>query len=140
MVYHDGFYYYCESRNKHRSIFIRKSKTISGIGQDPGLGVWNAPKSGRNRNAIWAPELHRIGDRWFIYYAADDGKNENHRMWVLESETSDPRGKYRCRGPLETGGWAIDGTILTLDYGQKYSFGRAGLASVTGSKTSTSRR
>jgi len=115
MVYHDGFYYYCESRNKHRSIFIRKSRTISGIGQDPGLGVWNAPKSGRNRNAIWAPELHRIGDRWFIYYAADDGKNENHRMWVLESETEDPQGAYRCRGEIATGGWAIDGTVLMVN-------------------------
>jgi len=119
MIFHGGYYYYSESRNK-RSIIIRRSRTIAGIGQDDGICVWRAPVRGKNSDNLWAPELHLIDGRWFIYYAADDGENENHRMWVLESETSDPRGKYRCRGPLETGGWAIDGTILTLDYGQKY--------------------
>jgi GH43 family beta-xylosidase len=117
MIHHGGFYYYCESRNKHRSIGIRKSKTIAGIGEDPGITVWNAPARGRNSNAVWAPELHFINGKWFIYYAADDGKNENHRMWVLESENDDPRGNYFCRGELQTGGWAIDGTVLTLDDG-----------------------
>jgi GH43 family beta-xylosidase len=115
MIRHNGLYYYCESRNRHRSIFIRKSKTIAGIGDDPGVCVWNAPTRGRNRNALWAPELHRVGNRWLIYYAADDGKNHNHRMWVLECDGDDPQGHYRCRGEVNTGGWAIDGTILQLD-------------------------
>jgi GH43 family beta-xylosidase len=74
--------------------------------------VWTAPVLGPNSNAVWAPELHRINDRWYIYYAADDGLNENHRMWVLESVTDDPMGAYRCKGCLETGGWAIDLTVV----------------------------
>jgi len=119
MIFHGGYYYYCESRNK-RSIIIRRSRTIAGVGQDEGVCIWRAPSRGKNSDNVWAPELHLIDGRWFIYYAADDGENENHRMWVLEAETSDPRGKYRCRGPLDTGGWAIDGTVMTLDYGRKY--------------------
>lgn len=119
MIFHGGLYYYSESRNKCQ-IYIRRSKTIAGIGQDPGVCVWKAPARGRNSNNVWAPELHLINGRWFIYYAADDGDNDNHRMWVLESETSDPCGKYRCRGQLETGGWAIDGTVMSLDDGRKY--------------------
>jgi GH43 family beta-xylosidase len=59
--------------------------------------------------------LHRIDGKWFIYYAADNGKNKYHRMWVLESESHDPMGPYQCRGQLETGGWAIDGTILSIE-------------------------
>src|SRR5712672_3220434 len=82
MIFHEGLYYHCESKNQQRSIMIRKSRTIAGIGQDPAVCVWTAPAAGRNANAIWAPELHRIGTRWFIYYAADDGRNKNHRMWV----------------------------------------------------------
>lgn len=112
MIFHEGFYYYCESRNHQRSICIRKSRTLAGIAQDAGVFVWHAPPKGGNSNAVWAPELHRIGRSWFIYYAADDGANENHRMWVLESEGDDPQGPYRCRGPMETEGWAIDGTVL----------------------------
>lgn len=118
MVYHGGYYYYCEARNK-RQIFIRRSLTIGGIGKDPGVCVWTAPVTGRNSDNVWAPELHLIDGRWFIYYAADNGKNQNHRMWVIECDGNDPRGKYVCRGCLNTQGWAIDGTVLSLD-GRKF--------------------
>ena len=119
MIFHGGFYYYSESRCGGQ-IFIRRSRTISGIGQDSGVCVWKAPARGLNSRNLWAPELHLIDGKWFIYYAADDGRDENRRMWVLESSASDPRGGYRCRGRLNTGGWAIDGTILALDDGRKY--------------------
>lgn len=119
MIYHGGFYYYCESRNK-RQIWIRRSRTIGGIGADPGVCVWTAPRRGENSDNVWAPELHLIDGCWYIYYAADDGRNENHRMWVLEGEGSDPLGSYQCRGRLQTGGWAIDGTVLTLDDSSRY--------------------
>jgi GH43 family beta-xylosidase len=112
MIFHQGTYYFCESRN-HRTIFVRKSDKILEIGNDPGVEVWTAPESGANCHGVWAPELHFFNGRWYIYYAADDGKNENHRMWVLESVTDDPAGAYQCRGCLETGGWAIDGTVLS---------------------------
>jgi GH43 family beta-xylosidase len=120
MIHHEGFYYYCESKIHQCSIRIRKSRTIAGIGQDPGICVWTAPVTGRNSHAVWAPELHRFGNKWFIYYAADDGQNENHRMWVLESEDDNPLGKYHCRGELKTDGWAIDGTVLTANDGKMY--------------------
>ena len=42
MIFHGGFYYYCESRNK-RHIYVRRSRTIAGIGSDPGVRVWTAP-------------------------------------------------------------------------------------------------
>jgi GH43 family beta-xylosidase len=119
MIFHGGFYYYTESRNK-RQIFIRRSRTIAGIGEDPGVCVWTAPARGLNSDNVWAPELHLINGRWFMYYAADDGRNQNHRMWVLECNSPDPRDRYHCRGPLDTNGWAIDGTIMTVDDGRKY--------------------
>ncbi len=119
MIFHGGFYYYSESRNK-RHIYIRRSRTIAGIGQDPGVCIWSAPLRGKNSDNVWAPELHLIDGRWFIYYAADDGDNNNHRMWVLESEGSNPCGRFRCCGALDTSGWAIDGTVLTVNDGRKY--------------------
>lgn len=119
MIFHGGFYYYSETRNR-RHIYIRRSRTIAGIGQDPGVRVWSAPARGGNCDNVWAPELHLIDGRWFIYYAADDGHNPNHRMWVLEAQGNDPLGKYTCRGRLETGGWAIDGTVMAHHDGRKY--------------------
>ena len=113
VIQHDGVYYYCESRNQN-SIWIRKAANFTDIAQDEGMMVWHAPTSGPNSKSVWAPELHRINGKWFIYYAADDGLNENHRMWVLESLTTNPCGPYTTRGVLETAGWAIDGTVLDL--------------------------
>jgi GH43 family beta-xylosidase len=111
VITHQGAYYYCESRNQN-SIWIRKSDRLTEIGSEEGVQIWSAPQLGANSNAIWAPELHHVNGRWYIYYAADDGLNENHRMWVLESITDDPMGGYRCKGQIDTQGWAIDGTIL----------------------------
>jgi len=112
VVQHEGWYYYCESRLQD-SIYIRKAKNFVNLNQDPGTLVWSAPVFGSNSRSVWAPELHHIQGKWYIYYAADDGLNENHRMWVLEA--NDPCGPYVCRGALETSGWAIDGTLLQVN-------------------------
>ena len=137
MIFHGGFYYYSESRN-YRQIYIRRSRTIAGIGEDAGVCVWSPPSRGLASCNLWAPELHLIDGRWFIYYAADDGDNANHRMWVLECEGADPRGRYRCRGALETNGWAIDGTPMTLDDGRRYFIWSGWPSKRTASKIFTS--
>ena len=113
MIFHEGRYYYCEGREHQRAIAIRCSANMADIGEDPGTVVWEAPLFGPYSHAVWAPELHWIDGRWFIYFAADDGRNENHRMWVLESRTADPLGPYCAPVLLETDGWAIDGTVLS---------------------------
>ena len=112
VLQHQGSYYSCESRSQE-SIWIRKARSFTEFNQDGGTMVWSSPAA----KSLWAPELHLIREKWYIYYAADDGLNENHRMWVLEGLTNDPCGPYRLLGSLETSGWAIDGTILTLPGG-----------------------
>ena len=79
--------------------------------------VWAPPARGPVSRNIWAPELHQIDGKFYIYFAADNGVNANHRMWVLAAVTDDPAGSYRLVGSLETGGWAIDGTVLTDVFG-----------------------
>ncbi|RPH36363.1 glycosyl hydrolase family 43, partial [bacterium] len=118
MVRHNGRYYLSESHDN--AIIIRSSERAYSIVQDPGKQVWHAPATGPNCDEIWAPELHQIGNRWYIYFAADDGKNENHRMWVLSSAGDDPLGPYDSCAQLATGGWAIDGTVLNGEDGKLY--------------------
>ena len=120
MIFHEGLYYYCQSANGDTGIRIRESATIAGIAHDEGTVVWNAPTRGMNSRSVWAPELHFINGKWFIYYAADDGDNVNHRMWILESEDANPFGRYSCRGCLPTQGWAIDGTPLIVNDGRMF--------------------
>ncbi len=108
MIFDGGRYLYCEARET--AIIIRTAKQIIDVSQDPGRVVWRAPSTGPCSREIWAPELHHIGGRWYIYFAADDGRNEHHRMWVIEAESL--FGPYSAPTALETGGWAIDGTVV----------------------------
>lgn len=121
VVRHQGSYYLCRSAND-LGIDVWKSNRLTDRGARK--RVWTAPASGWNRAEVWAPELHYLSGKWYIYYAASTGKNADHRMGVLESVTDDPQGEYIDRGQLYTGDdivgkannrWAIDGTVLKLD-------------------------
>ena len=40
---------------------------------------------------LWAPELHIIDGKCYIYVACDNGNNYNHRMYVLENNLNKNR-------------------------------------------------
>ena len=107
-----GYYYYCYSHEG--SIWINKHQKLQNAVQLTGIKIWTPEPSEAFSKDIWAPELHFLQGKWYIYFAADDGKNKNHRMFVLESETDDPMGKYSFIGKItdSPGKWAIDGTVL----------------------------
>ena len=114
---HDGLYLALNTDGQR--IFLRLSTNVFDLFQRAPLTVWCAPEHGPDSKHLWAPELHRVNDRWFIYYAADNGRNRNHRLWLLGSASDDPAGPYRSHGMIETGGtWAIDATLLKSDTGQ----------------------
>jgi len=115
-----GHYLACFAEG-NRGISIQISDRLTQLG--PKHIVWTAPATGPASREIWAPELHRLDDRWYIYFAASDGQNKNHKAWVLQSQGADPLGPYSLHGPLYTGDdpamtvsnrWAIDLTILEL--------------------------
>jgi len=118
VVYHDGNYIYCESSPE--GVFLRSAADFAGLADAPARRVWAPPARGPMSKNIWAPELHILDGRPHIYVAADDGDNANHRMGVLVADSDDPAGPYRLAAVLDTGGWAIDGTVLTLDDGRRY--------------------
>ena len=110
VVQHGGIWFALLA--EERTLQLRAAATLRELSLSEPKIIWRAPASGPFSRHIWAPEMHRIAGRWFIYLAADDGKNKNHRMWVLEAGGANPFGPWRCRGMMQTGGWAIDGTVL----------------------------
>ncbi|MFD2570047.1 family 43 glycosylhydrolase [Spirosoma soli] len=121
VTYKDGYYYVMHTTA--RNLRIYKTRTMSRLGVAPSFTVWTPPATGPNSRDIWAPELHNINGKWYIYYAADNnGVDATHRMFVLENESADPtQGTWADKGPLNLADnkWAIDGTILPLN-GQLY--------------------
>ncbi len=119
-------YLWCFS-DGNRGIAIHTTDKITSLGEKH--IVWRAPETGPYSREIWAPELHYLDDRWHIYFAGSDGKNENHLAYVLRSESKDPLGPYKLQGPFATGDgddgrspnlWAIDMTVLEHQ-GRRYA-------------------
>lgn len=108
----DGLYYYCYSASA--GIWVNRAARIEEAVQFTGRRVWTPEKTGPASRHLWAPELHFLHGRWYIYFAADDGDNANHRIFVLAARTADPTGEYEFKGQLklQPDKWAIDGSIL----------------------------
>ncbi len=112
----DAWYYFTHTTGN--SIRLYRTKSMSDLKNAEAKTIWSPPVSGMNSRNIWAPEIHFVNGKWYFYYAADDGNNSNHRMWVLENESVDPfTGTWVERGELELPDdkWAIDGTIFEHD-------------------------
>ena len=119
-------YLWCFSEG-NRAIAIHTSDTLTSFGKKN--VIWEAPDSGPYSNEVWAPELHFLDGKWHVYFAASDGRNENHLAYVLRSKDKDPLGEYELVGPLATGEgsnrkspniWAIDMTVLEQG-GRRYA-------------------
>jgi GH43 family beta-xylosidase len=77
--------------------------------------IWTPPATGMWSNSIWAPEIHFLQGKWYVYFAADNGDNANLRMFVVENASSDPfQGKWVLQGQIKpaTDRWAIDGSVF----------------------------
>jgi GH43 family beta-xylosidase len=127
---HDGAYYLAQARG--RSIVLYRARSLVELLADGGhrdsARVWTAPDTGWNSANVWAPELHAIDGRWYVYYAAGrrgprDAPFIHQRSGVLQSAGADALGPYVDRGMLYTGDavatgadptWAIDLTVAPI--------------------------
>lgn len=133
----DGYYYNVFVNAS--GIMIRRSKTITGIDAGERSLAWTPVKGTMYSSNVWAPEMHYLKDndgsyKWYIYFAADNGTNANHRMYVLENASENPMtGTWEFKGKItdSTDRWAIDGTVLTVN--EKHYFIWSGWEETDGS-------
>lgn len=120
VVRHEGHYYLCQSRRG--GIDVNKAARLEELGVDHWQRVWTPPKGTAYSKDLWAPELHYLRGKWWIYVAADDGENANHRMYVLEGSSQDPQKPFVFRGKIAAPSdrWAIDGTVLQMPEDKLY--------------------
>jgi GH43 family beta-xylosidase len=121
VVLDHGHYYYCRAIGD-RAIGIARARRLQDIGAAEMTVVFRPPADAPYSRQLWAPELERIGSRWYIYFTASDGDNASHRMYVLQSLGSDPRGPYRPKARLtpRPDAWAIDGIAIRLHGGRYF--------------------
>jgi GH43 family beta-xylosidase len=102
---HRGRYYFTGSVPEYDRVVVRGATTIAGLATATETVVWRRPATGKMGGHIWAPELHRIDGKWYIYFAAGDSDDVFRiRMYVLESALADP---------TDPAGWQLRGQIAT---------------------------
>ncbi len=109
IVYAKGLYHY--SCTSGRQVEVWSAPTLGALKSVKSKVVFTPPKGTAYSEHLWAPEFLRWNGRTYIHFAADDGKDENHRMYALKSRTDDPRGPYDFIGEVRTpeNQWSIDG-------------------------------
>lgn len=115
IIYHQGFYYFTATLDPSGGVWLWRSKTLSGLETSEKIKIYDAPLKGGTSKQIWAPEIHQLNGKWYVYFTASNGIDETHRIYVLENKSGDPFGKYALKGKVaEAGneGWAIDPTVL----------------------------
>ncbi|RSN45694.1 alpha-arabinofuranosidase [Amycolatopsis sp. WAC 04197] len=100
----NGMYYLTGSVPEYDRIVVRGAATLDGLATARETTIWRRPSSGKMGGHIWAPELHRIDGRWYVYFAAGDSDDVFRiRTYVLESTSDDPRaGTWVLRGQMVT--------------------------------------
>jgi len=118
----DGFYYYMHTTGNNLTLW--KTAKMSELGSAVSKVIWSPPASGATSHDIWAPELHFLDGKWYVYFTAGPGNCcGGQRLWVLENASSDPiTGIWVEKGQIAVPAqdlWAIDGTILEQN-GNRY--------------------
>lgn len=118
VILHEGMYYHCFSRGG--SVWVNRVESLNDLDNGGEVSVYTPPEGTAYSKELWAPELHFLDGRFYIYVACDDGENANHRMYVLEG-TDDPLVPFAFVGKITdpTDRWAIDGTVIEWE-GNRY--------------------
>lgn len=130
IVEDEGNYYYIYTTG---AITIRRIAGLHDAAVLEEKTVYTEGSDGIVRD-IWAPEIHKIGDRWYIVSCAvfdsasvprgyrtqgdsgDDHPDYYRYGFVLESKTEDIFGEYEFKGRLAPDGFNnIDGTYMHKD-------------------------
>lgn len=87
----DGTYYFTASVPEYDRIVLRSASTLDGLRCAAEKEIWHKHEKGIMSAHIWAPELHYIDGRWYIYYAAGDVDDIwAIRPYALECVGQDP--------------------------------------------------
>jgi len=114
-TFYNGKYYYLQDTEDRDRIILWRTSDITDLRNAPSKEVW-VPKDRGSAFNLWAAELHRINNKWYIYYAADDGNTDNHQIYVVENESDDPfEGEFVMKGRIKTDSrdnWAIHPSVF----------------------------
>lgn len=87
----DGWYYFTASVPAYDCVVLRRAKTLVGLAEAEEKVIWRKHESGPMSEHIWAPEIHYLFGKWYIYFAGGEKEDVwKIRPYVLECQGTDP--------------------------------------------------
>lgn len=112
-LWHRNTYYYMHTLQDR--IDLWQTPDLTRLKSAARKTIW-LPDQPQYAKHIWAPEIHHIQGKWYVYFTADDGNTDNHQIHVLENEAEDPmQGSFKMKGRISTdpdNNWAIDASVF----------------------------
>ena len=125
----DGTYYFTASLPDYDGIALRKADKLFDLKDAPEKIIWKKHDKGIMSFHVWAPELHFLFGKWYIYFAAGDVDDIwAIRPYVLECRGDDPfndewieKGMMQCsdEDPFSFRAFSLDATVLE-NHGEYY--------------------
>ncbi|WP_432031192.1 family 43 glycosylhydrolase [Streptomyces antibioticus] len=114
----DGHYYFTATVPAYDRIVLRRATTLQGLSTAQEVTIWTKHESGVMGAHIWAPEIHFIDGKWYVYFAA--GATDDVwaiRMYVLEGTGANPlTATWTEKGQIRTGweSFSLDATTFVV--------------------------
>jgi GH43 family beta-xylosidase len=119
----DGQYYFTATVPEYDRIEIRRTRDLNRLATAETKVVWRKHATGPLSKHIWAPEIHFIDGKWYIYYTASSiDAIWEIRPQALMNESADPfEGEWREMGRIKTGweSFSLDATTF-VHKGKRY--------------------
>ncbi len=118
----NGIYYFTASIPAYDGIILRKSESLEGLAEAEEKMIWRKHDKGPMGCHIWAPELHLVQGKWYVYFSAGGAEDIwKIRPYVLECTGEDPltdswieKGMMQCSEEDEFSfrAFSLDGTVF----------------------------
>lgn len=129
MKHTNGKYYFTASLPEYSGIALREADKLGDLAEAEEKLIWKKHDKGIMSVHVWAPELHYLFGKWYIYFAAGDIDDIwAIRPYVLECQGDDPmkdewveKGMMQCADddPFSFRAFSLDATILE-NHGEYY--------------------
>lgn len=120
VCYKDGYYYYTNTLGNRVDLW--KTRDMANLKSAQRVTIFRPEPGKPYSRDVWAPEVMFLRGKWYAYFAADDGNNDHHRIFVLENANPDPmQGEWTLKGEVanDDNKWAIDADVIEYK-GQLY--------------------
>lgn len=117
-----GKYYFTASVPAYDKIVLRCADTLKGLQTAEEKVIWTKHEAGDMSKHIWAPELHYLFGKWYIYFAGSRAEDIwRLRPYILECQSEDPMtGEWIEKGQIQCSdddiysfrAFSLDSTIL----------------------------